>query len=472
VQRDAPACRDGQLLAHGPILQAVGGFDLHDAGGNRHLHRAHGVEIGVFEATLPAIEAIVGVTQGVVGSEGAPVGTHHGQARRHRLPGGSIHDVDDQGAHGSLAPPLLHPHSRPLGSRNLQDPEGGVAGLVGDVGDAGPVRRPARRRRVVVAVGDRERVSPLGGHEPELVPLTAQVGAVDHALPVPGPVRTRLPARLLLAHLAQGRPGSGVHAPEAAGAPDASPVRDQEQLAAVGGPAGGQVVVETAVVITRQAALHVLGQALGRPAPGGHREDVPASVENRRDEGDAPAIGGEARLHVDGSVRRHGARLPGPQVQEPQLDGIAAIRGVGHAAPVGGPVRLVVVSRAVGELRGRGRAQRLPPERALHRVDELPAVGRPGDGAGAARDLGQVHLSVVVAVRDLDLLENRLPGGECRTGEQDEGRGRQDSWLCQGSSRRDLGPAGGAGQAAYSRGSARAFSMRRSGTSHITATTT
>src|SRR2546426_6222609 len=42
------------------------------------------------------------------------------------------------------------------------------------------------------------------------------------------------------------------------------------------------------------------------------------------------------------------------------------------------------------------RADSLPPERALHRIDQLGSVGRPRDGARTARHLGDVHLAPVV----------------------------------------------------------------------------
>src|SRR5262249_54102142 len=54
------------------------------------------------------------------------------------------------------------------------------------------------------------------------------------------------------------------------------------------------------------------------------------------------------------------------------------------------------------------------------------AVGRPGRHARTARDLGQVHLAVVVGMRYVDLLENGLPlterGGRERAARQGEDR--------------------------------------------------
>src|SRR3989441_6773369 len=50
-----------------------------------------------------------------------------------------------------------------------------------DVGDMTAVARPARRRGVELAVGEGKHVPPVGGHEPQLIPLAAQVGAVHDA---------------------------------------------------------------------------------------------------------------------------------------------------------------------------------------------------------------------------------------------------------------------------------------------------
>src|SRR5262249_24938400 len=64
-------------------------------------------------------------------------------------------------------------------------------------------------------------------------------------------------------------------------------------------------------------------------------------------------------------------------------------------------------------------ADRLTPQRALHRVDQFPPIGRPRRGTGPARDLGDVHLTPIVGVREVDLTQHAgtLPG---------EGRGDQD----------------------------------------------
>ncbi len=56
-------------------------------------------------------------------------------------------------------------------------------------------------------------------------------------------------------------------------------------------------------------------------------------------------------------------------------------------------------------------ADALPPQRARHAVDELAPSGMKLDGRWARRELRQVQLAPVVAVRQVDLLEHRLARG-------------------------------------------------------------
>src|SRR6202041_2997097 len=67
---------------------------------------------------------------------------------------------------------------------------------------------------------------------------------------------------------------------------------------------------------------------------------------------------------------------------------------------------LVVVPGAIGELIGIRAAHVLLPERALHREHQRPSVWRPTHGTGSAGRLREIHLAVVVIVRDVDLVEH------------------------------------------------------------------
>src|SRR3954471_4297222 len=100
----------------------------------------------------------------------------------------------------TIAPP---PHGDlPNGSaRNLDDTKSGVALLVGDIGDVSPIRRPASSRRVAFTVGQLQRVATIRSHQPELMPLAAQVRAVHHSLAVAAPVGPSLPRGLLIPKL-------------------------------------------------------------------------------------------------------------------------------------------------------------------------------------------------------------------------------------------------------------------------------
>ena len=286
--------------------------------------------------------------------------------------------------------------------------------------------RPPGRRRVEVAVGERKGVAAVARHQPQLVPLAAEVGAVDDAFAVGGPVGARLPGRLLVAQLARRGHASRArrHAPEPARAVDVPAIRDADDLAAVRRPRGRQVVVPAAVVVARQAAVVVVGDPLHRAGLGParrEREDVPAPVVARGDERDAGAVRGPARLEVHGPIRRERPRRTAREIEQLQLDGVLDVGRVDDESPVGRPIGLVVVPGPRGELLRHARSQPLPPQRPLHGVDQLAPVRRPGGGAGPARDLGDVHLTPVVGVGHVHLLQDRLAlrrGGDGRRDEQ------------------------------------------------------
>ena len=107
---------------------------------------------------------------------------------------------------------------------------------------------------------------------------------------------------------------------------------------------------------------------------GAHDEDVPAAVVQRRDERDARAVGRPARLEVYGAIGGERRDGPGRQIEQLQLDPVMGIAREDDRPAIGRPIGLVVVYRTCGELRGDRRSNALPPERALHRVDQLGAV--------------------------------------------------------------------------------------------------
>ena len=194
-----------------------------------------------------------------------------------------------------------------------------------------------------------------------------------------------------------------------------------------GDQVGREVVVEAAVVVAGQAAVLVLRDPHRRPAQskagrsgrvGDHvgGEDVPAAFVRGGDEGETPPVRRPARVDVHGAVRdegRGGARL---DVEDAQLHGVGAVRHVRHMTSVRRPVGLMVVAGTIRELPRLVGPQPLPPEGALHRVDELRAVGRPGGGAGPRRHLGHVHLAPIIRMGNADLLQDGLAHGRRGSG--------------------------------------------------------
>jgi hypothetical protein len=418
VQTREPDLNGGRR-ARGDPRDAPGHAILRPAG---HLHRhvppGHGedaspgrVEVRVLEPPLRVIHAVVRMAPGVIGRERAAVRPRDRHPGGHLASGGGIDNAEREAAHWvEIAPGRRH-HllSRPTG--DFHYPERRVAGLIRDVGDPPAVRRPARVGRVEIAVGELERVLPVGRHEPELVPLAPLVGRVDHPPPVAGPIRPRAPGRLLDSHLPHGRARLRRHPPQRPRTPDVPPVGEQDQLLPVRRPRGREVLVEDVVVVAGELAVPVFGDA-GEPADpaalDGGNEDVEAAQVGGRDKSEAPAVRRPAGLDVHRAVRHQRRADAGAEIEQAQIQRPSRVRHVGHVAPVRRPVRLVGVIGPVGELAGLRAPHPLAPQRALHRVDQLAPVRRPRGGARAAGHLGEIHLAVVVAVRLLDLREDRL----------------------------------------------------------------
>src|SRR5208337_4329131 len=73
------------------------------------------------------------------------------------------------------------------------------------------------------------------------------------------------------------------------------------------------------------------------------------------------------------------------------------------------PVRLVVVSRPVGQLRRVSRSQGLPPERSRHRVNQFLRIRPPSQAARPARQLRQIQFAVIIRMWLIDLRQHRPP---------------------------------------------------------------
>src|SRR6266516_2573177 len=135
---------------------------------------------------------------------------------------------------------------------------------------------PARRCRIEFAIREGKGIAALARHEPQLIPLPAEVGAVHDARAVRRPVGPRLPGRLLVTQLARRGAGARLHPPKSSGAVKMPAVRDENELLAVRRPRRRDVVIPLAVVIARYLAVVVVGepQRILRPF-GAQDEDVP-----------------------------------------------------------------------------------------------------------------------------------------------------------------------------------------------------
>ena len=426
------ACGDGDGPAHRHALGPLHDIDQHLAG--RHLEGGGpvGVEVQRIEGVFVAVEVRRLDPCGGRGVE-APLGIAHRDARRGGRRGLVQHPQMQPPVRARALVPAHREHARG-GTGEIQHPQVGVAVAVGDEGDVRAVGGPARLGLVPVPVGQRERLAALARHQPQLQPVAPEVGAVDDAPAVRGVVRARAPVGLLVVQLL-GRSCRHRRAlPEAAGAVDAAAVGDVDDRLAVARPGRVDLVVVRAVVVARQVALVLAGDAHHLAEAGGGqgaREDVEALVEAGGDEHQLPAVRGEARLDIDGAAAGQLRALAAGKLQPPQLDGVVLVGGVDDRAPVGRPVRLVVVSWPVGQLHRHGGVQSLAPQRAARRVHQLLRVRRPAEAAGTCRQLRQVHLVVVVGVRGID--DRDTSGGcQCRRHQpgarDDRGQGPQRAW--------------------------------------------
>src|SRR5262245_44900020 len=115
----------------------------------------------------------------------------------------------------------------------MEHPEGSIAGFIAHVGDAVARGGPARSRGVELAVGELERVATLCRHQPELIPLPAEIGGVHHPASIATPVGPGLPGGLFVVELTLAAARPGVHPPEPARAPDPTPVGNEDELSPI-----------------------------------------------------------------------------------------------------------------------------------------------------------------------------------------------------------------------------------------------
>ncbi len=113
--------------------------------------------------------------------------------------------------------------------------------------------RPSRRGCIEFAVRKREWIAAVCGHDPQLVPLPSEIGAVNHTFSVRRPVGPRFPCCFLITDFASF--AADLHPPKAASAVDVVSVRDIDQFASIRRPRGTDFVIEGAVVIAGKITL-------------------------------------------------------------------------------------------------------------------------------------------------------------------------------------------------------------------------
>ena len=237
-------------------------------------------------------------------------------ARRHRVPSSAVRAGHrDPGGPAGRARPSPVSRSRPpaSGSRRSARPV-----------LCRPAHRPpratcsrlrsTRRRRAArratsgvrwgrTAVGQLERIRPVRRHEPELIPLAAEIGAVHHPAAVAAPVGPPLPGRLLVPDLARSHhPGEPASARSHRSPRRGPGSRPRSARRPSGDQVGESAWSHGVVVVPREAALVVLADPLDPFEPSVRRdiggEDVPPAFIQRGREGQPPAVRRPARLEV------------------------------------------------------------------------------------------------------------------------------------------------------------------------------
>src|SRR3972149_1480453 len=94
--------------------------------------------------------------------------------------------------------PFRNRHFLLCSAHSFLDPERSISIFVRNKCNFLSVTRPSRSRYIKLSVGKWKRISSFGSHDPELVPLPAQVRTVDDAFAVRRPVRSRFPCGLFV----------------------------------------------------------------------------------------------------------------------------------------------------------------------------------------------------------------------------------------------------------------------------------
>src|SRR5882762_11603022 len=133
-------------------------------------------------------------------------------------------------------------------------------------------------------------------------------------------------------------------------------------------------------------------------------------------------------------MRSERGLLAGLQIELPQLDSVVLVASEYNMSTIMRPIRLVVVAPRVGEFARLVTTDDLAPKRTTHTVDQLLAIGRKCQRRWAAGQLGQIHFTVVIIVRQLNLRSHGLALSQDRQGREYQKASQEDPVLTPGHS--------------------------------------
>ena len=265
------------------------------------------------------------------------------------------------------------------------------------------------------------------------MPLPAEIRRVHEPRPVGRDVRPRLPAGLLAPdELRRPRAIRG-NAHDVPGAVGDLAVGDEDDRLPVRGPGRIDRVIERAVVVARHCASMVGNQRPDLPeAAVPSLRDVRQEVAgaNRGDPGEPRSVRRPSGLDVDRAARGERRHRAAREVEQHQLHRPAVVADEDDPLAVRRPVGLVVGAVGIGELLGDGTIYALPPERALHRVDQPLPVRRPRRRTWPGSQLRKVELAVVVRMRQVDLRQHRLARADGERRHREQHGAEQDPKHC------------------------------------------
>ena len=198
---------------------------------------------------------------------------------------------------------------------------------------------------IPIAIGQGEGVAAVRRQQPQVVPRTAEIGAVDETRSVRRDIGTRFPIGYIVVYLLRGglrripvSVKTRSRPPEAAAAIEMIAIRHIENFTPIALPDRTDLVIERTVVIARQGTLALARETLHmgeRALIEIGREEMKAAVERRGYEHQSFAVGLKTRLDVDRSVAGQRTRGAGSKIEDTQFERVRSIGNVDDPASVG-----------------------------------------------------------------------------------------------------------------------------------------